>query len=188
MSDQEREIRVNLLDGSEVIMNTGDRVLLQASSPGAIPLSVVPETIIDDVLAALEESQQQKVTLKEELEDKINESNEFYKWWQEEVSQRNIYKHELAEAQQTIARKQLYIEKLELSRESAQKAADGISKEKGLELFEARQTIARQREVLEFYANQEHWELPSFGRGQSKVTSDRGSKARELLEEGSDKA
>ncbi|ETT55216.1 hypothetical protein BSK66_15780 [Paenibacillus odorifer] len=55
-------------------------------------------------------------------------------------------------------------------------------------LAEAQQTIARQREVLEFYANQEHWELPSFGRGQSKVTSDRGSKARELLEEGSDKA
>ncbi|OME55144.1 hypothetical protein [Paenibacillus odorifer] len=54
--------------------------------------------------------------------------------------------------------------------------------------IEAQQTIARQREVLEFYANQENWELPSFGRGQSKVTSDRGSKARELLEEGSDKA
>ncbi|OMC72992.1 hypothetical protein BK121_08765 [Paenibacillus odorifer] len=54
-------------------------------------------------------------------------------------------------------------------------------------LAEAQQTIARQREVLGFYANQEHWELPSFGRGQSKVTSDRGSKARELLKEGSDK-
>jgi len=52
------------------------------------------------------------------------------------------------------------------------------------ELAEAQQTIARQREVLDFYANQEHWELPSFGRGQSMVTSDRGSKARELLEEG----
>jgi hypothetical protein len=58
------------------------------------------------LLAALEESQQQKVTLKEELEDKINESNEFYKWWQEEVSERNIFKHELVEAQQTIARQQ----------------------------------------------------------------------------------
>ncbi|MEK3969480.1 hypothetical protein [Paenibacillus sp. FSL H7-0323] len=56
------------------------------------------------------------------------------------------------------------------------------------QLAEAQQTIARQREVLDFYANQEHWELPSFGRGQSKVTSDRGSKARELLKEGSDKA
>ncbi|MNO22844.1 hypothetical protein D3C76_126300 [compost metagenome] len=56
------------------------------------------------------------------------------------------------------------------------------------ELGEAQQTIARQREALKFYANQEHWELPSFGRGHSKVTSDRGSKARELLEEGSDKA
>ncbi|MEC0169749.1 hypothetical protein, partial [Paenibacillus graminis] len=49
-------------------------------------------------------------------------------------------------AQQTIARKQLYIEKLELSRENAQQAADDIAREKGLELFEARQTIARQRE------------------------------------------
>ncbi|OMD76886.1 hypothetical protein [Paenibacillus odorifer] len=58
----------------------------------------------------------------------------------------------------------------------------------GVKLVEAQQTIARQREVLEFYANQEHWELPSFGRGQSKVTSDKGSKARELLKEGSDKA
>ncbi|MEK5419406.1 hypothetical protein [Paenibacillus sp. FSL L8-0708] len=55
-------------------------------------------------------------------------------------------------------------------------------------LAEAQQTIARQREALEFYANQEHWELPSFGRGQSKVTSDKGSKAREFLEEGSNKA
>jgi len=59
---------------------------------------------------------------------------------------------------------------------------------KALELTQAEQTIARQREGLDFYANQEHWELPSFGRGQSKVTSDRGSKARELLKEGSDKA
>ncbi|MEK4488327.1 hypothetical protein NYE44_01570 [Paenibacillus sp. FSL L8-0493] len=55
--------------------------------------------------------------------------------------------------------------------------------EKTVELAEAQQTIARQQEALDFYANQEHWELPSFGRGQSKVTSDRGSKARELLKE-----
>lgn len=54
----EREIRVVLLDGSEVIMNTGDRVLYQASRPGAIPLSIDADGIIDDVLAALEESQQ----------------------------------------------------------------------------------------------------------------------------------
>lgn len=54
----------------------------------------------------------------------------------------------LAEAQQTIERKQLYIEKLELSRESAQQTANNISKEKGLELFEARQTIAQQQEAL----------------------------------------
>jgi hypothetical protein len=57
------------------------------------------------------------------------------------------------------------------------------------ELVEAQQTIARQREALEFYANKENWELPSFGRGHSEVTSDRGSRARAALEgnkEGSD--
>jgi DNA repair ATPase RecN len=68
---------------------------------------------------------------------------------------------ELIEAQQTIARKRLYIEKLELSRESAQKAADNISKEKGLELFEARQTIARQREALDDIA---HRPAPTTGK------------------------
>ncbi|MEK4188067.1 hypothetical protein [Paenibacillus sp. FSL L8-0494] len=88
-----------------------------------------------DLLAALEESQQQ-----------INEWQEEAKQWRDEFVSKND------------------------------------------ELGEAQQTIARQREVLEFYANKEHWELPSFGRGHSKVTSDRGSKARELLEEGSDKA
>ncbi|WP_342479483.1 hypothetical protein [Paenibacillus sp. FSL F4-0097] len=90
---------------------------------------------VHDLLAALEESQQQ-----------INEWQGEAKQWRDEFVSKN---DELGEAQQTIARKQLHIEKLELRRESAQKAADGISKEKGLELFEARQTIARQREALE---------------------------------------
>lgn len=52
------------------------------------------------------------------------------------------------------------------------------------ELVEAQQTIAWQREALEFYAKKEHWELPHFGKGHSRITSDGGSKARELLEEG----
>ncbi|MEK4196173.1 hypothetical protein NYE59_24050 [Paenibacillus sp. FSL L8-0323] len=142
MSDQEREIRVNLLDGSEVIMNTGDRVLFQASSPWAIPLSVDTDTIIDDVLAALEESQQEYELIKFDRDALV----------------KLVANH--------------------------QSAVDDACRE----LAEAQQTVSRQREVLEFYADQEHWELPSFGRGQSKVTSDRGSKARELLKEGSDKA
>ncbi|WP_342480074.1 hypothetical protein NST07_20705 [Paenibacillus sp. FSL L8-0340] len=80
------------------------------------------------LLAALEEAQQPPE-----------------KWEHIARTERSIHMTELAEAQQTIARKQLYIEKLECSREYAQEAADKISKEKGLELFEARQTIARQQ-------------------------------------------
>lgn len=54
----EREIRVTLLDGSAVIMNTRDRALFQASRPGAIPLAVDADTAIDDVLYALADAQQ----------------------------------------------------------------------------------------------------------------------------------
>ncbi|WP_405173779.1 hypothetical protein [Paenibacillus sp. FSL H8-0260] len=90
----------------------------------------------------------------------------------------------LEESQQRIGKLELYIKSLEFNREDTQKRANEKLRERDTKLAEAQQTIARQREVLDFYANQEHWELPSFGRGQSMVTSDRGSKARELLEEG----
>lgn len=52
---EEREIRVVLHDGSEVIMNTGDRVLFQASRQGAIPLSVEADLIADDLIITLAE-------------------------------------------------------------------------------------------------------------------------------------
>ncbi|OMC92950.1 hypothetical protein, partial [Paenibacillus odorifer] len=94
----------------------------------------------------------------------------------------------LEESQQRIGKLELYVKSLEFNREDTQKRANEKLRERDTELVEAQQIIVRQREVLEFYANQEHWELPSFGRGQSMVTSDRGSKARELLKEGSDKA
>lgn len=56
---KEREIRVLLHDGSEVIMNTGDRVLYQASKPGAVPLAVDADTIADDLLLTMEQANQQ---------------------------------------------------------------------------------------------------------------------------------
>ncbi|MFD3261884.1 hypothetical protein ACE3MQ_25110 [Paenibacillus lentus] len=55
---EEREIRVTLHDGSEVVFNTGDRVLFQASTPGAIPLAVDADTIADDLLLTLEQANQ----------------------------------------------------------------------------------------------------------------------------------
>lgn len=35
--------------------------------------------------------------------------------------------------------------------------------------------------ALELYADKSNWELPSFGRGHSPVTSDRGERARQAL-------
>ncbi len=63
---KEREIRALLHDGSEVIMNTGDKVLFQASTPGAMPLAVDADTIADDLLLTLEQANQQ-LTEKEEI-------------------------------------------------------------------------------------------------------------------------
>lgn len=53
----EREIRVTLHNGTEVIMNTGDRVLFQASKLGAIPLAVDADTIVEDLIFTLDEVQ-----------------------------------------------------------------------------------------------------------------------------------
>lgn len=124
MSDQEREIRVTLLDGSEVIMNTGDRVLFQASRAGAIPLTVDADTIADDLLKALEEAQQQLVSKNDELTETENEAEKYQvesSVWEERYTNiSSAYRdldisagetlellHEtsrsLAEAQQTIA-------------------------------------------------------------------------------------
>ncbi|MEK4880162.1 MULTISPECIES: hypothetical protein [Paenibacillus] len=126
MSDQEREIRVNLLDGSEVIMNTGDRVLFQASSPGAIPLSVDTDTIIDDVLAALEESQsklnEREWMLKESLdittrlEGRLEESQQQLKLERERT---DYWGEKEAEAQQTIARQREALESARSTMEDA---------------------------------------------------------------------
>ncbi|KGE18447.1 hypothetical protein [Paenibacillus wynnii] len=99
----ERELRAILLDGSEVIMNTGDKVLFQASRPGAIPLSVDADTIIDDVLAALKEAQQD-----------VEEWQEEAKQWRDEFVDKN---NTLGEAQQTIARQQAKILVLERDNE-----------------------------------------------------------------------
>ncbi|UVI31183.1 hypothetical protein [Paenibacillus spongiae] len=44
------------------------------------------------------------------------------------------------------------------------------------------QNLAEERgKALEFYADKENWELPSFGRGHSPVVSDRGQSARQAL-------
>lgn len=56
---EEREIRTVLHDGSEVIMNTEERVIFQSSRPGAIPLSVDADTVFDDVLITLDQANQQ---------------------------------------------------------------------------------------------------------------------------------
>lgn len=51
----EREIRSILHDGTEVVFNTGDRVIFQASRIGGIPLTVDPEGIVDDLILTLEQ-------------------------------------------------------------------------------------------------------------------------------------
>ncbi|MDN4069960.1 hypothetical protein QYF50_18825 [Paenibacillus vini] len=56
---EEREIKVVLYDGSEVIMNTEERVIFHAPRQGAIPLSVDADTVFDDVLITLEQANQQ---------------------------------------------------------------------------------------------------------------------------------
>ncbi|MEK3735682.1 hypothetical protein NYE47_00780 [Paenibacillus sp. FSL H7-0941] len=119
-------------DSGKVSLPTPERIEeLKGRYEGLSPEDITFMTVgdLNSLLAALEESQQQKVTLKEELEDKINESNEFYKWWQEEVAQRNIYKHELAEAQQTIARQSAALGWYELGKPELARAA--ISNKEG---------------------------------------------------------
>ncbi|MEK4879456.1 hypothetical protein [Paenibacillus sp. FSL R5-0908] len=152
----------------------------------AVTVSRMPEEKINDLydkiceLAHAEDGEQ--------LEDILSEFNLMNVGYDAAWDEVERLLAALEESQQRIGKLELYVKSLEFNREDTQKRANEKLKGRDTELVEAQQTIARQREVLEFYANQEHWELPSFGRGQSKVTSDRGSKARDLLEEGSDKA
>ncbi|AIQ68694.1 hypothetical protein [Paenibacillus graminis] len=152
----EREIRVNLLDGSEVIMNTGDRVLFQASRPGAIPLSVEAELIVDDLLAALEEAQQQIKELQEGNRSACESRDMAYRSRDEAI----------------VTSNQHYKQAFFLN--------EGLA--------EAQQTIARQREILKFYATQGNYnwhKIMSYEECESsEIHRDRGKLARTILEEG----
>lgn len=53
--DPEREIRSTLHDGTEVVFNTGDRVLFLAARPGGMPLTTDPESLYDDLVLTLEQ-------------------------------------------------------------------------------------------------------------------------------------
>lgn len=144
----ERTIKVKLLDGSIVTMNTEERVISYQLAEQMIPLTTDADSVFDDVLAALEEAQQQAelaYAAYEGLQGFCVSRGEYDSL----LNKHSVLARAHREAQQTIARKQLYIEKLELSRESTQKAADDISKEKDLELFEARRTIARAIQIYE---------------------------------------
>ncbi|MBT2287995.1 hypothetical protein J7E73_02390 [Paenibacillus albidus] len=81
---------------------------------------------ISDLLAALEEAQQE-----------VKEWQDEAKQWRDDFVEKN---NELAEAQQRIGKLELYVKALEFSRDSAQDMAHNISRERGLELFEAQQT------------------------------------------------
>lgn len=52
---EEREIRSVLHDGTEVVFNTGDRVLFQASRPGGMPLTIDADSLVDDLILTLEQ-------------------------------------------------------------------------------------------------------------------------------------
>lgn len=115
----EREIRVTLLDGSEVIMNTGDRVLFQASRPEAIPLSIDAETIIDDVLAALEDTEHRNTKLYDELTEASNEAMRYEEesrtWEERHADLKSAYNdqwRDLLEAQQKISSQSRALEQI----------------------------------------------------------------------------
>lgn len=93
----ERTIKVTLLDGSIVTMNTEERVISYQLAEQMIPLTTDADSVFDDVLAALEEAQQQAKKWEEtaRTEYEINNKNQ----------DTNIdLRKQLAEAQQTIAR------------------------------------------------------------------------------------
>lgn len=67
MLTPERTIKVTLLDGSIVTMNTEERVIGWQSSEQMIPLTTDADSVFDDVLAALEETERQLSGKTEEL-------------------------------------------------------------------------------------------------------------------------
>lgn len=62
----EREIRSLLHDGTEVVFNTGDRVVFQATRQGGMPLAVEPDTIVDDLILSLEQKDKELAKLQEQ--------------------------------------------------------------------------------------------------------------------------
>lgn len=69
---KEREIRSILHDGTEVVYNTGDRVLFLAARPGGMPLTTDPESLYDDLVLTLE---QRDATIKE-LQDEVKKQSD----------------------------------------------------------------------------------------------------------------
>lgn len=61
----EREIRSVLHDRSEVVFDTGERIVFVAARPGGIPLAVDPDSIVDDLIISLEQKDKEIAKLKE---------------------------------------------------------------------------------------------------------------------------
>jgi len=144
-----------LLDGTEVILSPGDRVLFQRSRPGAMPLTIDADSIIDDVLQAYKGTliwlgQVSQLRDKwyssylEALADTDDRSDMI------SIQQGRIadLERELDESKQRNERLELYAKSLEFSRNSTQDMAGKLTKEKGLELHEAKQTIAIQQAAM----------------------------------------
>lgn len=92
----ERKIKVTLLDGSIVTMNTEERVISYQLAEQMIPLTTDADSVFDDVLAALEEAQQQ--LHRTQITSSVNEGNSD-SYFSECERLRGL----MAEAQQTIA-------------------------------------------------------------------------------------
>lgn len=89
-----------LLDGGEVILAPGDRVLFQRSRPEAMPLTIDADSIIDDVLQAYKATLIQLALLKSEL----GEANAYKHFEAERTKEAQSYHWQLIKAQQTLAR------------------------------------------------------------------------------------
>ncbi|MNJ58706.1 hypothetical protein D3C77_543550 [compost metagenome] len=64
---EEREIRSILHDGTEVVFNTGDRVLFQASRPEGMPLAIDADSLVDDLILTLEQKDETITGLRKAL-------------------------------------------------------------------------------------------------------------------------
>lgn len=114
-------------------------------------------------LAALEESQGDIITLKQKVE-LYEEALMTYK------DNRAHMKQLLEESQQRIGKLELYVKSLEFNREDTQKRANEKLRERDTELVEAQQTIDRQREALEFLADDDNWSWCWVGTEDETVT------------------